>query len=127
MTSEIICTILICHTAIEWTDPSKAALCTLIIMVFYSLGLMVLSGVAYLIHDWRILQLVLFSPLVLVLGMFYWFLPESPRWLMTQGRKEEAQKELWRAAKVNGRTISEDQLDKVSCIKHTWTKKCTSL
>ncbi|TKS87702.1 Solute carrier family 22 member 13 [Collichthys lucidus] len=40
------------------------------------------------------------------------FLPESARWLMTQGRKEEAQKELCSAARVNGRTVPEDQLDK---------------
>ncbi|KAE8279838.1 Solute carrier family 22 member 13 Organic cation transporter-like 3 [Larimichthys crocea] len=99
--------------AIEWTDPSRSALCTVLILIVFSVGLMALSGIAYLIHNWRILKLVLFSPLVLVLGMFYWFLPESPRWLMTQGRKEEAQKELWRAARVNGRTVPEDQLDKL--------------
>ncbi|KAG7258249.1 hypothetical protein CRUP_009378, partial [Coryphaenoides rupestris] len=34
-------------------------------------------------------------------------LPESARWLMTQGRVKEAQKEVLRAARVNGRTISE--------------------
>ncbi|KAM9337191.1 solute carrier family 22 member 13-like [Symphorus nematophorus] len=83
------------------------------IMTSFAAGLTVLSGIAYFIHNWRILQLVLFCPLVLVLGMFYWFLPESGRWLMTQGRKEEAKKELRRAAKVNKREIPEDQLDKL--------------
>lgn len=141
----------------EWTDPSKAALCTTVIIIFFAIGLMLLSGVAYLIHNWRILLLVLTSPLILPLGFFYWsvvyqtmilqnvhevlfaknntaiivtsksyrlnsnlcfnrFLPESPRWLITQGRKEEALKELRRAAKVNGRMVPEDLLDKVSCI-----------
>uniref|UniRef100_A0A8C9ZCE6 Uncharacterized protein n=1 Tax=Sander lucioperca TaxID=283035 RepID=A0A8C9ZCE6_SANLU len=97
-----------------------AGLCTMVIILFFSVGLMILSGIAYLIQNWRILPLVLFSPLLLVLGIFYWFLPESARWLMTQGRKEEAQKELRRAARVNGRKVPEDLLDEVSCIKHTF-------
>ncbi|KAI3354825.1 hypothetical protein L3Q82_004631 [Scortum barcoo] len=40
-------------------------------------------------------------------------LPESARWLITQGRKEEAIKEIRRAAKVNGRKVPEDLLDKL--------------
>lgn len=56
----------------EWSDSSKFALCTIICHSFFPLGLMILSGIAYLIRNWRILQLVLFSPLVLVLGIFYW-------------------------------------------------------
>lgn len=56
----------------EWSDSSKFALCTILCHSTFPLGLMILSGVAYLIPDWRILQLVLFSPLLLVLGIFYW-------------------------------------------------------
>ncbi|XP_038584768.1 solute carrier family 22 member 13b isoform X1 [Micropterus salmoides] len=97
----------------EWSDSSKFALCTIISHSFFPLGLMVLSGYAYLIRNWRILQLVLFSPLALVLGIFYWILPESARWLITQGRKTEAIKEIRRAAKVNGRKSPEDLLDKL--------------
>uniref|UniRef100_UPI0037E73855 solute carrier family 22 member 13-like n=1 Tax=Semicossyphus pulcher TaxID=241346 RepID=UPI0037E73855 len=97
----------------EWSESSKFALCSILCNTFFAFGLMVLSGIAYLIRDWRILQVVLFSPLVLVLGIFYWVLPESARWLITQGRKEEAIKEIRRAAKVNGRKVPEDLLDKV--------------
>lgn len=45
-------------------------------------------------------------------------LPESARWLMTQGRKEEAQKELMRVARVNGRKIPEHLLTNVSSMRH---------
>ncbi|XP_068160355.1 solute carrier family 22 member 13-like [Antennarius striatus] len=96
---------------IEWNNPSRAAFCTMLLMISYSVGLMILAGISYLIPNWRILQLVLFSPLVLLLGAFFWFLPESARWLITQGRKEEAQKVLQRAARVNGNTMQEDSLD----------------
>ncbi|XP_059183416.1 uncharacterized protein LOC131962432 [Centropristis striata] len=99
--------------AVEWTGPSKSAVCTMMILLFIPVGLMVLAGIAYLIPNWRILLLVLYSPLLLTVGILYWFLPESARWLMTQGRKEQAQKELQRAARVNGRKIPEDLLDKL--------------
>ncbi|KAM3593921.1 uncharacterized protein V6R79_025690 [Siganus canaliculatus] len=105
----------------EWSESSRFAFCTIICHSFYSLGLMVLSGVAHLIRNWRILQLVLFSPLVLVLGMFYWVLPESARWLITQGQKDRAIKEIRRAAKVNGKKVPEELLEKLevqSTIKH---------
>ncbi|XP_070842519.1 solute carrier family 22 member 13-like [Chaetodon trifascialis] len=99
--------------AVEWTDPTKAAVCTMLIVIAFSVGLMVLPGIAYLITNWRILQLVLFSPLLLLVGLFYWFLPESSRWLMTQGKKEEAKKELLRAARVNKRILTDGHLEKL--------------
>lgn len=40
-------------------------------------------------------------------------LPESARWLITQGRKKDAIKEIQRAAKVNKRKVSKDLLEKV--------------
>ncbi|XP_069559558.1 solute carrier family 22 member 13-like [Brachyistius frenatus] len=97
----------------EWSDSSKFAFCTIICHSFFPLGLMLLSGLAYLIRNWRILQLVLFSPLLVVLVIFYWILPESARWLITQGRNEEAMKVIRRAAKVNKRNVPVDLLDKL--------------
>ncbi|XP_047193884.1 solute carrier family 22 member 13-like [Hippoglossus stenolepis] len=100
----------------EWSDSSKFALCTIICHTSFPLGLMMMSGVAYLIRNWRILQLVLFCPLVLVLGIFYWILPESARWLLTQGKKEEAIKEICRAARVNGRKVPEDLIERLAVV-----------
>ncbi|XP_034004214.1 solute carrier family 22 member 13-like isoform X2 [Trematomus bernacchii] len=98
---------------VEWTGPSNAARSTTIITTFFPVGLTLLSGIAYLIHDWRILQLVLFSPLLVLFAVYYRFLPESARWLISQGRKEEALKELQRAARLNGTTVPEHLLDKL--------------
>ncbi|KAF7641235.1 hypothetical protein LDENG_00288140, partial [Lucifuga dentata] len=98
---------------VEWTDRARSALCTVIILIFNSLGLMLLPGLAFCIHNWRILQLVFFSPLLLLLGTYYFILPESVRWLMTQGRKEEVQKEVQKAARINGRRVTDDLLDKL--------------
>ncbi len=57
---------------------------------------------AYLIQDWRFLHVVLASPCALVL-LFFFLVPNSPRWLLVVGRDKEAFEVLTRAAKVNGR------------------------
>lgn len=44
------------------------------------------------------------------------YLPESARWLLAKGRKEEAQKELLRAARVNGRKVPDNFMEKVQQI-----------
>ncbi|XP_029935808.1 solute carrier family 22 member 13-like [Myripristis murdjan] len=97
----------------EWTDSSGVALFTCVPFIFFTFGLMMVSGVAYLIRSWRILQLVLFSPLLLLLAVLYWILPESARWLMTQGRKEDLKREIRRAARVNGRKVPEALLEQL--------------
>ncbi|XP_056155868.1 solute carrier family 22 member 13-like [Lampris incognitus] len=97
----------------EWTGTSKRALFIVIPHTFYSVGLMMLSGVAYGIRNWRIMHLVLFSPIILSFGLFHWVLPESARWLMTQGRKEEARQAIRKAAGVNRRKVPEALLDKL--------------
>lgn len=56
----------------EWTDPSKSAFITISVVLFFSFGLMILSGVAYLIPQWRVMELVLLSPLVLLVVFMYW-------------------------------------------------------
>lgn len=98
----------------EWSDASKFALCTIICHSFYPLGLMILAGLAFWIRNWRILQMVMFGPLLLVFVAFYWILPESARWLITQGKKEQAIKEIRKAAKVNKRKVPEELLEKLS-------------
>ncbi|XP_030571940.1 organic cation transporter protein isoform X2 [Drosophila novamexicana] len=62
------------------------------------------SGIAYLIRDWRTLQLVISWPWLALLSIWYW-LPESPRWLLAQGRLEELGRLLEGAAKMNGTTL----------------------
>lgn len=41
------------------------------------------------------------------------YIPESARWLLTQGRKEEARQLLQRAATTNDKLLPVDALDKV--------------
>ncbi|XP_029955554.1 solute carrier family 22 member 13-like [Salarias fasciatus] len=97
----------------EWSDSSKFAHCTILCQSSFPVGLMILPGLAYLIPNWRILQMVLFSPLLIVLGIYFWILPESARWLITRRRKDEAIRLIRKTAKINGRDVPEDLLDKL--------------
>ncbi|KAA0704765.1 Solute carrier family 22 member 13 [Triplophysa tibetana] len=96
----------------EWCGSAKRPLFTILSHCFVAVGLMLLSGLAYGIRNWRILQLVLSAPVGLFVT-YYWILPESARWLLTQGKQERAKKEILKAAQINGRTVPGYLLDKI--------------
>ncbi|XP_042897960.2 organic cation transporter protein isoform X2 [Parasteatoda tepidariorum] len=63
-------------------------------------GLLLLPGMTYLIREWQYQQLA--SAAVSSILLSYWiFMPESPRWLMTQGKYEKAEKVMRSACKRN--------------------------
>ncbi|XP_069979925.1 organic cation transporter protein [Penaeus vannamei] len=63
---------------------------------------------AYLIRDWRTLQLVCALPVLLQL-IYMPFMDESPRWLLQQGRLKEAAKILKKAGQWHGVTLPADK------------------
>lgn len=66
----------------------------------------VLPGIAYAERNWRNLQLIISVPPV-ILVIFYYFLPESPRWLLSKNRTKEAEEILRQAARRNQKTWDE--------------------
>eukprot|EP00072_Mus_musculus_P053969 XP_006533873.1 PREDICTED: solute carrier family 22 member 21 isoform X6 [Mus musculus] len=74
---------------------------TLGVCIFFAFGFMVLPLFAYFIREWRRLLLAITLPGVLC-GALWWFIPESPRWLISQGRIKEAEVIIRKAAKING-------------------------
>lgn len=75
--------------------------------IFYTLGLLLLSLITYLLRDWRALSLATSVPFFFY--YFYWFfLPESPRWLLMKDRLEEANDILKSIAKMNGKELPEE-------------------
>lgn len=63
-----------------------------------------LSLIAYLIRDW--VYLCLSTSLPFILYYFYWFfLPESPRWLLAKGKYKEALQILETLAKTNNKQL----------------------
>ena len=52
-------------TGTELVGPSYRVLAGFLIQGFYSIGYMALSGVAYLIYDWRYIEVAITVPVVL--------------------------------------------------------------
>ncbi|XP_006888209.1 PREDICTED: solute carrier family 22 member 4 [Elephantulus edwardii] len=77
---------------------------TLGVCTFFAVGYMLLPLFAYYIRDWRMLLVALTVPGVLCVPL-WWFIPESPRWLIFQGRIEEAEDIIKKAAKMNNITV----------------------
>ncbi|KAK2828099.1 hypothetical protein Q5P01_019133 [Channa striata] len=73
---------------------------TLGAFLFYCIGYMTLPWIAYGIREWRTLLAVLSTTSVVYIPL-WWFIPESPRWLITQGRAEEAEAIVRDAARKN--------------------------
>ncbi|KAM4866111.1 solute carrier family 22 member 2 [Thomomys bottae] len=70
----------------------------------FTVGLLVLSGVAYALPHWRWLQLTVTLPNFCFL-LYYWCIPESPRWLISQNKNGKAMKIIKQIAKKNGKSM----------------------
>ncbi|XP_069754330.1 organic cation/carnitine transporter 2-like [Narcine bancroftii] len=75
--------------------------CTLGTCISYAIGYMLLPLFAYYIRNWRMLLLSLSLSSLLYIPL-WWFIPESPRWLILNGRSKEAEELLRNIAKKNG-------------------------
>uniref|UniRef100_H3AD00 Major facilitator superfamily (MFS) profile domain-containing protein n=1 Tax=Latimeria chalumnae TaxID=7897 RepID=H3AD00_LATCH len=73
---------------------------TLGICIFYAIGYLLLPLVAYFLRSWQALLLALSMPGLLYIPL-WWFIPESPRWLLSQGRVNEAESIIQQAAEKN--------------------------
>jgi OCT family organic cation transporter-like MFS transporter 4/5 len=66
-----------------------------------------LGALAFVLTDWRNLVLATSVPGLLIVA-FFWLIPESPKWLYTVGRVEEAEAAVRKIAKFNGKTLPDD-------------------
>ncbi|XP_034650601.1 beta-alanine transporter [Drosophila subobscura] len=98
--------------AIELVGPDRRVFCTIVSNIAYSLGLVVLAGVIYIVRDWRELSLAVSMPLLMLFSCFF-LLPESPRWLMAVGQTKRATKILKVMARVNGVRITKDFVERL--------------
>ncbi|XP_041987765.1 beta-alanine transporter-like [Aricia agestis] len=90
--------------AIELVGPKCRTLCTILSNIAYSMGLILLAGVVYLVRDWRYLALASTLPFV-AFFVCIWPMPESPRWLLARGQFEKAEHILKRMARINGKSL----------------------
>ncbi|XP_051879386.1 solute carrier family 22 member 13b [Pristis pectinata] len=100
----------------EWTGVEHRSFASVLTQCALSVGQILLTGLAYGIRDWRMLQLTTSCPIIIFLS-YIWLLPESARWLLMKGQKEAAKKYLRSAAIVNKRVLHESLIDKIVTTK----------
>ncbi|XP_045584002.1 organic cation transporter protein [Procambarus clarkii] len=104
----------------EVVKPEARTMTGMMYIFFVGLGTAILPGMAYFIRSWRYLELAIgLSSFILV--AYYWILPESPRWLASQGRFPEALKILKNIARRNGKELPSDELV-LKLISRAYTK-----
>ncbi|XP_067657418.1 organic cation transporter protein-like [Haliotis asinina] len=97
---------------LELVGPSKRTIAGIAIEFFWCFGLFVLALVAYFIREWTYLQIVMTIPSVFFI-VYWWIIPESPRWLLSRGRVDEAEQIINKLARVNGRSLPKDVMKRV--------------
>merc|ERR1719430_2333862 len=76
----------------------------------FATGEVLTSFAAMALPNWRDLELAV-GLVCMATSLVWFFIPESPRWLIAQGRLSEAKKVLKRAARTNGVRLSEHLLN----------------
>ncbi|XP_039287857.1 solute carrier family 22 member 13 [Nilaparvata lugens] len=84
----------------ETVSGKWRTIASILYQVPFGIGVGVMALVSYYYRDWRDYNFII--TLLSGLYIFYWwFIPESPRWLLAVGRTEEAANVLLRAAATN--------------------------
>ncbi|XP_012615136.1 solute carrier family 22 member 2 [Microcebus murinus] len=88
----------------EFVGPSYRRTVGIFYQAAFTVGLLVLAGVAYALPHWRWLQFAVTLPNFCFL-LYYWCIPESPRWLISQNKNAEAMRIIKHIAKKNGKSL----------------------
>ncbi|XP_011204556.2 organic cation transporter protein [Bactrocera dorsalis] len=84
----------------EIVGPSKREIMAILYQIPFNVGHATLPLFAYFLREWRWFHLS-FSSFSIVYLLFFFTVPESPRWLIITGRNERAAELLEKAAKRN--------------------------
>ncbi|XP_048581006.1 organic cation transporter protein [Nematostella vectensis] len=75
---------------IELSATKRRTMIGSVVEIFWPVCLLLHTLIAFLVHEWRNLLLAVSIP-GFVFVCFWRYIPESPRWLVTRGRLDEAQ------------------------------------
>lgn len=94
--------------ATEPVGPTKRGVVGLSTFYFFSTGIALLSGVAYIFQSWRTLYIASSVPSIVFTIIVIPFLAESPRWFLVRGKTKEAIEVMCHIARCNGRILPKD-------------------
>ncbi|KAG0728929.1 Organic cation transporter protein [Chionoecetes opilio] len=80
------------------------------IMVFLTVGLCVMPWLAVYIAHWSYFALAMHVPQLITI-LFIWSVPESARWLLSQGKVDQTVSIIRKAAKINKKNLDPSVVD----------------
>ncbi|XP_011165690.1 organic cation transporter 1 isoform X2 [Solenopsis invicta] len=98
--------------ALELMGPRYRTFAGMVICMFFASAMSLLALLGYLLRHWYTLSLATSVPFILLFS-YYWIIPESPRWLLSKNRIDEAEVIVQQMAKVNGKTVPPNFLRKM--------------
>ena len=101
---------------VELVGPSKRVWMVTIITVVVSLGGLALILLTYLLKDWQKVQLCIGVPTAIYV-FYICIFPESARWLLSNGKREEATQILAKVARRNQKHLSMETLNSIESEK----------
>ncbi|KAF8409461.1 hypothetical protein HHK36_005537 [Tetracentron sinense] len=91
--------------ATEPIGPTKRGVAGMSTFYFFSGGIAILSGIAYIFRSWRALYIASSIPSILYLLSVIPFISESPRWYLVRGKIDQAMKLMHLIAQYNGKHL----------------------
>lgn len=106
-------------SVLEYVGPKwRTFVANMSIAIFFTMASCSLPWIAYYLLDWKLFAIVTSAPLALSI-LTPWLVPESARWLVSQGKTEKAMKILRKVEKTNGKCVEPEiyQRFEASCEK----------
>lgn len=95
---------------LEFVSPKYRMVVGVVIQMFFSVGFLLTSAFAFTFRsNWRYFQLAITIP-TLFYTTYYWFIPESVRWLLANDKQEKAVKIIQKVCRVNSVDISDKDI-----------------
>ncbi|XP_029849060.3 solute carrier family 22 member 6-like [Ixodes scapularis] len=87
---------------IETIGPGYRSRSMIAYGVSWGVGVGVLAGISSVVPRWDY-QIVIYASMYIAPLLLWRYIIESPKWLMTAGRYQEAERAIWDIARLNGR------------------------
>ena len=108
---------------LETTTHKYHTLFSIIILLNYVIGELLILLLAYFVRDWHLINIVIAVAVIVVTISFYFLADESPKWLVSHKRYNEALKVLNKMAKMNKKDFNSSEIDLDANTEESFYKK----